>query len=125
MQQFNIAQLYLRFIIGITLSLHNIYKLQHIEQIVDFYPNQDGLSNVAWFYLIILIQVVCSIMLMIGLYIRFAAATLTFGTIALMMVLFPHLSINEMSLYSLYAFIFIYLWIVGGGSWAIDRVLRS
>ncbi len=124
MQQFNIAQLYLRFVIGITLSLHNIYKLQNIEEIVESYPTNGVISNIALFYLIVTVQVVCSIMLMIGLYVRTSAAILTLGTISILLILFPHISTCEIEVYTLYIFLFIYLLITGGGNYAIGKVLR-
>ncbi len=124
MQQFNIAQLYLRFVIGITLSLHNIYKLQNIEKIVESYPPNGVISNIALFYLIVTVQVVCSIMLMIGLYVRTSAAILTLGTISILLILFPHISTCEIEAYTLYIFLFIYLLITGGGNYAIGKVLR-
>lgn len=124
MQHFNTAQLYLRFVIGITLSLHNIYKIQHLNQLAESYPTDGFISSMAWFYLVILVQVVCSVMLMMGLYVRIATTILTFGTIFMLAILFKDITLCEVELYTLYIFVFIYLGITGGGNFAIDRLFR-
>lgn len=124
MQHFNTAQLYLRFIIGITLTLHNIYKMQHLNQLSESYPVNGFISSMAWFYLVVLVQVACSVMLMIGLYVRIAATILTLGTIFMLAILFEDITLCDIELYTLYTFIFIYLGITGGGNYAIDRLFR-
>ncbi|MFR9650562.1 MAG: DoxX family membrane protein [Rikenellaceae bacterium] len=123
MQHFNIAQLYLRFVIGIMLSLHNINKMQHIDQIAYNYPTHGIVSSVAWFYLTVLVQVACSVMLMMGLYVRVASTILALGTIFMLVILFQKISPCEVELYTLYTFVFIYLGITGGGNYAIDRLI--
>ncbi|MFR9620516.1 MAG: DoxX family protein [Rikenellaceae bacterium] len=124
MKTLNIAQLYLRITIGGLLLLSNISKFQNYNISLGEYHPLERLSAQFWFILFAAVESATALMLIIGLKVRLAAATLAIGTILYMTIYFPSTSKVEMELHTTYIFIYIYILISGGGLYAYDTLLQ-
>lgn len=122
MRKLDIAQLYLRIIIGGMLILHNIYKMQNYNEVISSYPAIDELSGRFWHVAFATVESVTAIMLIIGWRVRLAASTLIIGTILAMLIYFPSPSAEDFELKAIYTFIYIYVLITGGGLYSLDSV---
>lgn len=120
MRTLDIAQLYLRISVGGMLLLHNINKFQNYNTIIMEYPQLEGVSSAFWFYLFEGVEAAAAVMIIIGWHIRFATAALIVGTILALTIYFPLPSMVDLELRGVYAFIYIYLFISGGGIYSFD-----
>lgn len=116
--------LILRAVFGLILLFgHGIGKLNVIftGQEIQF-MDPIGLGANLSFYLVLFAEVVCAILLILGLFTRASAAVLTF---TFLVVLFVHFNdgfaVLEMRLF--YLFSFIALMITGGGKFSLDQML--
>ncbi|MEG2365161.1 MAG: DoxX family protein [Alistipes sp.] len=110
--------LYLRMVLGMDLLLHNIGKMQDYNEIINSYPSILYMSNATSFVLIMVAEVVMAVLLMLGFWVRFAAATLTIGMLWVTLTLgFPAGGATL-----LLAAVYFFLVIVGGGVYAFDAV---
>ncbi len=125
MRTLDIAQLYLRIIIGGMLILHNINKMQNYNEIISNYPSLDGLSGRFWYVVFATLESVSAIMLIVGWRVRLAASILIGGTILTMLIYFPSPSIEDFELKAIYTFIYIYVLISGGGIYSLDSVRNT
>lgn len=122
MKRLDIAQLYLRVIIGGVLILHNINKMQNYNEVISNYPMMDGLSGRFWYVVFASLESITAIMLIIGWRVRLAASILIGGTILAMLIYFPSPSMEDFELKAIYTFIYIYILIAGGGLYSFDSV---
>ncbi|MFI3305222.1 MAG: DoxX family protein [Rikenellaceae bacterium] len=124
MRTLDIAQLYLRIVVGGMLILHNIWKYQNYNEIITSYPRLEGLSAALWFTLFAAAECVTALMLVVGWRIRLASVILIVGSILALAVYFPTPSLSDMELQGIYVFIYIYIFIAGGGLYSLDGAMR-
>lgn len=122
MRTLDLAQLYLRIVIGGMLLLHNIDKQQHYNEIIDSYPSMDGIGGATWFLLFSVVESVAAVMLIVGWRIRLASTALILGTIIAMTLYFPQPSTVTLELRGIYVFLYIYIFIAGGGLYSLDQI---
>ncbi|MFI3304241.1 MAG: DoxX family membrane protein [Rikenellaceae bacterium] len=122
MRTIDIAQLYLRIVIGGMLLLHNIWKYQNYNDIISTYPQLEGLSGALWFTLFAALECTTALMLIAGWRVRLASVILIVGSILALTIYFPNPSINDLELKGIYIFIYIYMFIAGGGLYSMDGV---
>ncbi len=125
MRTLDIAQLYLRIVIGGMLLLHNIWKYQNYNDIISTYPHLNGFSTAFWFTLFAAVECVTALMLVVGWRVRLASVILIVGSILALAICFPSPSLSEMELQGIYIFIYIYIFIAGGGLYSLDGAMRS
>ncbi len=120
-KRLDLAILYLRIAVGGMLLLHNIGNLQRYNVLVGDYPTWRGVAGSAIFVLFMLIESLSAVMLITGWRVRLAAVILTAQSIFSMLIYHPLPSTSELELHSLYTFIYIYIFIAGGGLYSFDR----
>ncbi len=121
----NLALLALRLIIATIILLHNISKLQEYNQIIEGYESMWGIGGALWFLLIASVEVGCALLIIIGLWVRFAAGVLLTGSVAIIAAYFHSLSTLEVELQGLYSVIYIVLLIGGGGLYSLDSLFGA
>ncbi len=119
-KRLDLAILYLRIAVGGMLLLHNIGNLQRYNTLIDGYPSWQGITGGVIFGLIMLIESLSALMLIIGWRVRLAAVLLTAQSIFSLLIYHPLPSSFELELRSLYTFIYIYIFIAGGGLYSYD-----
>ncbi|MFI3288549.1 MAG: DoxX family protein [Rikenellaceae bacterium] len=125
MRTLDIAQLYLRVIVGGMLILHNIDKMQNYNVIISNYPDLDGIAGNFWFVLFASAECISAIMLIIGWHVRLASTILIAQTILTLLIYFPSPSTTNLELNAIYTFIYIYILISGGGAYSLDGIRNS
>ncbi|MFI3332296.1 MAG: DoxX family protein [Rikenellaceae bacterium] len=112
--------LYLRIVTGGALLLHNVAKMQNYNYIIDSYRELWGMGGATWYVAFSFIEVICAFLLIMGRWVRSAAAVLILGTLAGMIIYFGSNSSLMIELNALYILIYILFLIGGGGNYSID-----
>ncbi len=122
MRTIDIAQLYLRIIVGGMIILHNIGKMQNYNVIISNYPTFDGIAGSFWFVVLASAESIAAIMLIVGWRVRLAATILIAETILALLLYFPTPNSINLELHAIYTFIYIYILISGGGTYSLDGI---
>lgn len=122
---FDSATLFMRIFVGAMMLTHGIGKLQNYNAIVNSFPDPLGISSAASFTLITLVEVGCSVLIVMGLFTRLATLPLIFGMYVATFLAFPDKSFAEGELSFVYMGIYIMLLISGGGKYALDALFFS
>ncbi len=120
---FDSAVLFMRIFIGAMMLTHGIGKLQNYNAIVNSFPDPFGIGSAVSFTLITFAEVICSVLIIMGLFTRLATLPLIFGMFVATFIAFPDKSFAEGELSFVYMGIYIMLLISGGGKYAIDAML--
>lgn len=119
---FDSAILFMRIFIGAMMLTHGIGKLQNYNAIVNSFPDPLGIGSAASFTLITLIEVGCSVLIIMGLFTRLATLPLIFGMYIATFIAFPEKTFAEGELSFVYMGIYIMLLVSGGGRYALDAL---
>lgn len=111
------AVLYLRLFIGAVMLFHNIGKIQTYNEIIDSYPSWLYLSNAAVFVIVTLAEVLFSVLIILGLWVRMAALVLALGMV--LMFAWGRFGAGEVEF--MWLGIYVFLVISGGGIYGYDR----
>ena len=120
---FDSAVLFMRIFIGAMMLTHGIGKLQNYNAIVNSFPDPFGIGSAVSFALITFTEVVCSVLIIMGLFTRLATLPLIFGMFVATFIAFPDKSFAAGELSFVYMGIYIMLLISGGGKYAIDALI--
>jgi putative oxidoreductase len=112
----------MRIFIGAMMLTHGIGKLQNYNAIVNSFPDPLGIGSAASFTLITLIEVGCSVLIIMGLFTRLATLPLIFGMYIATFIAFPEKTFAEGELSFVYMGIYIMLLVSGGGRYALDAL---
>lgn len=113
-----------RVVFGLILLFgHGIGKLNVILTGQDIqFMDPIGLGKNLSFYLVVFAEVICALLLILGLFTRVSAAILTFTFLVVLMVHFNDgFAVLELRLF--YLFSYIALTITGGGKFSLDQIL--
>ena len=119
---FDSAILFMRIFIGAMMLTHGIGKLQNYNAIVNSFPDPLGIGSAVSFTLITLIEVGCSVLIIMGLFTRLATLPLIFGMYIATFIAFPEKTFAEGELSFVYMGIYIMLLVSGGGRYALDAL---
>lgn len=119
---FDSAILFMRIFIGAMMLTHGIGKIQNYNAIVNSFPDPLGIGSAASFTLITLIEVGCSVLIIMGLFTRLATLPLIFGMYVATFIAFPEKTFAEGELSFVYMGIYIMLLVSGGGRYALDAL---
>ena len=122
-RNFDIANLYLRLFIGGVVLLHNIGKMQTYNEIIDTFPSLLFDSPTLTFAVFTIAEVAFAMMIMCGLWIRFASFLMALGMFLSIFVVVPTSGMTAGTLQFIYMGIYIFFVIAGGGRYALDTVL--
>lgn len=112
------AVLYLRLFIGGILLFHNIGKVQNYNELIDSYPSLLYLGSSATFVLFTVAEVLLSVLIMMGLWVRISALLLALG----MLLSFAVSRGGELQF--VYLGIYVFLIVSGGGIYAFDVAMN-
>lgn len=122
-RNFDIANLYLRLFIGGVVLLHNIGKMQTYNEIIDTFPSLLFDSPTLTFAVFTIAEVAFAMMIMCGLWIRFASFLMALGMFLSIFVVVPTSGMTAGTLQFIYMGIYIFFVIAGGGRYSLDTVL--
>jgi putative oxidoreductase len=115
--------LVLRATAGGTMFWHHGWpKLMSFTERMDSFPDPFGLGGTLSLVLIILAEVLCSALVVLGLWTRTALIPLIIGMAVIVFMVKGDASFKEQELALVYLFAFVTLLFTGSGRFAIDRI---
>ena len=117
------ALLYLRLFIGGVVLLHNIGKMQTYNEIIEGFPALIFDSPTVTFAVFTIVEVAFAMMIMCGLWVRFASFLMALGMFLSIFVVVPTSGMTAGTLQFIYMGIYIFFVIAGGGRSALDSAL--
>ena len=120
----NFARLFLRVFIGVLMLSHGIAKIENFDLMVDTFPDPLGMGRAISLTLILLAEVGCSILLVVGLMTRLAVLPLIFGMVIATFFTYPVITLSNIELQMLYLGIYITILMLGPGKCSIDYLLK-
>lgn len=115
------AIFFLRLFVGVMMLTHGVAKIQNYNMLFDSFPDPIGWGSRASLMLIISAEVLGSILLIVGLFVRPAALFLALGMFFATFLTFPDKAFAESELSFIYMGIYIMLLISGGAKYSLDR----
>ncbi len=109
---------------GLMLYGHGLVKLGNFAELVDRFADPIGLGSGTSLVLVILAEVVCAILVILGLYTRLAVVPLVIMLMVALVFVHPGDPWAKIELALLYLVPFSALFISGGGWYSLDNVLR-
>ncbi len=103
---------------------HGIPKLQYLLAGKISFGDPIGIGSTPSFVLVVFAEVVCSILLMLGLATRFASIVLIINMGVAAFVALGNQPIGKKELPLLYLVLLIGIFIIGGGKYAVDSLLH-
>ena len=119
------ARLFLRVCIGILMLSHGIAKIENFNFLTHTFPDPLGWGPVVSLVLIILAEVGCSILLIVGLMTRLALLPLIFGMSVAAFFTAPVVTLSGIELPLLYLVVFLVILMLGPGNCSVDYVLKK
>ena len=114
------AILFLRFFIGVLLTLHIISKLQTYNFVLTGYPALLFGSSWATFVIFTFLEAVFAVMIILGYGTRFAAFIMSLGMFVEIFIIYPSLGWFGVERQVLYIGIYVTLVIAGSGRYGLD-----
>ncbi len=121
----SMAALFLRLGVGIMMLVHGIPKLQMLFSGDIQFPGVMGLNPTLSLVLAVISEVLCSILLLIGLFTRIAAIPLIITMLVAVLIIHgsdPY-AMKELGLFYLLAYVVIFF--LGSGKYSFDAILKS
>lgn len=113
------AVLYMRLFAGGIMLFHNIGKMQTYNEIITSYPSLFFIDSSALFSLVAVVEVLLSVLIILGLWVRMSALILSLGI--LMLFVWGGFGAGEVEF--VWLGIYVFLIVSGGGIYGFDRVL--
>ena len=120
-----IARLFFRVCIGILMLTHGIAKIENFNLLSHAFADPLGWGRVVSLVLIILAEVGCSILLIVGLMTRLAVLPLIFGMAVAAFFTPPVITLSTVELPLLYLISYIVILLLGPGKCSIDYLLKK
>ena len=117
------AVFFMRIFVGIMMLVHGIGKINNYEMLFATFPDPLGIGSAASLVLIIGAETVCSLLLIVGLFVRPAALVLAMGMFVASFLAVPGAPFAAHELSFVYMGMYIMLVISGGMRYSLDRVL--
>lgn len=115
------AVLYMRMFAGGMMLLHNVGKMQDYNEIITSYPSLLYINNTATFAIITVAEVLLSVMIIIGLWVRMSALLMGLGIV--LAFVWGGFNVGELQL--VWLGVYVFLVISGGGIYAFDEALNA
>ncbi len=116
----DIAAFFLRLFVGFMMLTHGIEKILNFSSLESAFPDPIGLGSKWSLIMIILCEVGCSALLILGLFTRLAVLPLIFSMIIAAFFTFPEIKMNTVELPLLYMGIYAAIFILGPGKYSTD-----
>ncbi len=121
---FNTAMLLIRIVAGILMLQHGYEKLTHFNDTVSHMINFLGIGQRASTILVIFAEFFCSLLLIIGLFTRFACIPLIITMVVAMWKVHHNDYLGEEDI-SLYILSYVTLFLLGAGKVSVDSMISK
>lgn len=118
----NIGLLLFRLVLGFFMLTHGWQKIENFQLMSAGFPDPIGIGSSASLALIVFAEFGCSLLLISGLFTRFATIPLIIGMIVAAFVIHAGDPFSKIELSSLYLSLYVVLVILGPGKYSLDNV---
>lgn len=121
----DVGLLILRILAGLLmLAIHGLQKLLSWERLFHSFTDPFGFSSELSYLLVIFSEVICSILVIVGLFTRFATLPLIITMLVAAFIIHWNDPWTQKELPMLYAIIFITIFFTGAGKYSFDKKLK-
>lgn len=122
----DLGLLVMRLGFGITMLLaHGIPKLENYSNLMNRFPDPLGIGNSLSLGLAIFAEVLCALLLAVGLYTRIAALNLTITMVVAVFIVHASDPWSKMELGFIYGAAYLALALMGPGKLSLDSIMRK
>lgn len=121
----SVLLLVLRLLFGLLLMWHGLTKMSNFESLVATFPNPIGLGSRLSLYMIILVEVFCSVGVIFGAFFRLALIPMIFSMCVAFLVVHHGQPFAAKELAFIYLVVFIVLFVMGAGRYSLDNVIAT
>lgn len=118
----SLVLLLLRLFIGGMMLTHGVAKLSGFEALSTTFPDPLGIGSAASLVLSLLAEVGCSLLLIFGIFTRLAVLPLIFNMCIAVFVVHAGGAFQMKEMAVMYLAIYILVFFLGGGKYAVDRL---
>lgn len=122
-RQLSLVSLFLRVFISIAMLTHGLVKVENFTKLSTVFPDPLGIGSEASLALATFAEVGCSVLLILGLFTRFASLTLIIDMMVASMLTSDDKGFSSHELPALYLAIYVAITVLGAGYFSFDRVL--
>lgn len=123
--QQSLVSLFLRLFISIAMLTHGLMKVENFAHLSTVFPDPLGIGSEASLALATFAEVGCSILLIIGLFTRFAGLTLIINMTVASMLASGDKGFSAHELPAIYLAIYVAITVLGAGRYSLDWVLLT
>lgn len=123
--QQSLVSLFLRLFISIAMLTHGLMKVENFAHLSTVFPDPLGIGSEASLALATFAEVGCSILLIIGLFTRFAGLTLIINMTVASMLASGDKGFSSHELPAIYLAIYVAITVLGAGRYSLDWVLLT
>lgn len=122
-RQLSLISLFLRIFISIAMLTHGLAKVENFSQLSAVFPDPLDIGSEASLALATFAEVGCSLLLIIGLFTRFASLTLIIDMMVASMLVHGDKGFSSHELPALYLVVYVAILILGAGYFSLDQIL--
>lgn len=122
-RQLSLVSLFLRVFISIAMLTHGLAKVENFSQLSAVFPDPLGIGSEASLALATFAEVVCSALLILGLFTRLASFTLIINMMVASMLVPGDKGFASHELAALYLAAYVTITVLGAGYYSLDRIL--
>ena len=119
----SVLLLILRLLFGILLMWHGLTKMSNFESLVATFPNPLGLGSRFSLYMIIFVEVFCSVGVIFGAFYRLALIPMIFSMCVAFVVVHRGQPFAAKELAFIYLVVFVLLFAMGAGKYSLDNII--
>ena len=121
----SVLLLILRLLFGLLLMWHGLTKMSNFESLVGAFPNPLGLGSRFSLYMIIFVEVFCSVGVIFGAFCRLALIPIIFSMCVAFVVVHRGQPFAAKELAFIYLVIFVVLFVAGAGRYSLDNIIAT
>lgn len=121
----SVLLLILRLLFGILLMWHGLTKMSNFESLVATFPNPLGLGSRFSLYMIIFVEVFCSVGVIFGAFYRLALIPMIFSMCVAFVVVHRGQPFAAKELAFIYLVVFVVLFAMGTGKYSLDNIIAT
>jgi putative oxidoreductase len=121
----SVLLLILRLLFGILLMWHGLTKMSNFESLVATFPNPLGLGSRFSLYMIIFVEVFCSVGVIFGAFYRLALIPMIFSMCVAFVVVHRGQPFAAKELAFIYLVVFVVLFAMGAGKYSLDNIIAT
>ena len=121
----SVLLLILRLLFGVLLMWHGLTKMSNFESLVATFPNPLGLGSRFSLYMIIFVEVFCSVGVIFGAFYRLALIPMIFSMCVAFVVVHRGQPFAAKELAFIYLVVFVVLFAMGAGKYSLDNIIAT